>query len=144
MKNILKSNNGITLIALVITIIVLIILSAIVINLTVGENGIFGKAKRAQQETLIAQAKEKLELKASEIQIEKEGQATLKDFAEYLDKDNAIYAIALNKSASVTGGIPNLENAEEMYITYNGMEFKVDKSLKITYVFFISGAPVAK
>lgn len=134
MKNILKSNNGITLITLVITIIVLIILSAIVINLTVGENGIFGKAKRAQQETLIAQAKEKLELKASEIQIEKEGQATLKDFAEYLDKDNATYAIALNKSASVTGGIPNLENAEEMYITYNGMEFKVDKSLKITYV----------
>ena len=63
--------------------------------------------------------KEKLELKASEIQIEKEGQATLKDFAEYLDKDNATYAIALNKSASVTGGIPNLENAEEMYRAEN-------------------------
>lgn len=75
-----------------------------------------------------------MEVKASEVQIEKEGQATLKDFAEYLDKDSENYIISLTKTASVTGGIPNLENATEMYVTYNNFEFKVEKNLKITYV----------
>ena len=130
----LTSNTAITLVALVITIVVLLILAGITLTLVMGENGIFGKANKAKQETLIAQAKESLELKANDIKLEKNGNATLKDFAEYLDKDGETYTIALSKTASVTGGIPNLDNAEEMYITYNGMEFKADKNLKITYV----------
>jgi hypothetical protein len=43
----LKDKRGITLIALVITIIVLLILAGITINLTIGENGIISKAKEA-------------------------------------------------------------------------------------------------
>lgn len=130
----MKKDNGITLIALVITVVVLIILAGMAINLSLGENGIFNKAKRAREETLIASAKEKLEIKAAEVQIEKEGHATLKDFAEYLDEDEATYIISLTKTSSVTGGIPNLENATEMYVTYNNFEFKVDNNLKILYV----------
>ncbi len=45
-----KNNKGITLIALVITIIVLIILAGISINLVLGKNGIFNKAKQAAEE----------------------------------------------------------------------------------------------
>ena len=41
--------KGITLIALVITIVILIILAGVAINLTVGENGIFNKAKFAKE-----------------------------------------------------------------------------------------------
>ena len=37
------NNKGITLIALVITIVVLIILAAVAINLSIGENGLFRK-----------------------------------------------------------------------------------------------------
>ena len=45
-EDILKSKvKGITLIALVVTIIVLLILSAVAINLTIGSNGIFKRAK---------------------------------------------------------------------------------------------------
>lgn len=44
-----SKNKGITLIALVITIIILIILSAVAINLTLKENGIFNKAKLAKE-----------------------------------------------------------------------------------------------
>ena len=44
-----KFNNGITLIALIITIVILIILAGVAINLTVGENGIFNKAKFAKE-----------------------------------------------------------------------------------------------
>lgn len=45
-----KRQNGITLIALVITIIVLIILAGVAISLTLGENGIFVRAKSANLE----------------------------------------------------------------------------------------------
>lgn len=41
-------DQGITLIALVITIIVMLILAGVTINLTLGDNGIFSKAKEAR------------------------------------------------------------------------------------------------
>ena len=53
-----KENKGITLIALVITIIILIILAGISINLILGQNGVIGKAKKAKNDTEIAQEKE--------------------------------------------------------------------------------------
>ena len=58
-KEILKQNeNGITLIALVITIIVLLILAGVSIAMLTGENGILTQAQRAKQETENAQAEE--------------------------------------------------------------------------------------
>ena len=45
----LKSSRGITLIALVVTIVVLIILAGLSINLILGQNGIIEKAKQAKQ-----------------------------------------------------------------------------------------------
>ena len=47
-----KSTKGITLISLVITIIILIILAGITINLSLGENGLFGRAKEARDKYL--------------------------------------------------------------------------------------------
>ena len=58
----LKNKKGITLIALVITIIVLLILAGVVINLTLGENGILNKASEAGEAYRKAAAKEKVEL----------------------------------------------------------------------------------
>ena len=46
-----KRNKGITLIALIVTIIVLIILAGVSINMLVGENGIINMAQRAKNET---------------------------------------------------------------------------------------------
>ena len=43
-----KGKNGITLIALVVTIVVLLILAGISINMTLGNNGIITKAKEAR------------------------------------------------------------------------------------------------
>ena len=43
----LKGQNGVTLIALIVTIIVLIILAAVSIQLTIGDNGIINHAKEA-------------------------------------------------------------------------------------------------
>ena len=53
-----KGKNGITLIALVITIIVLIILAMITIGALTGENGILNRTQSAADETIIARADE--------------------------------------------------------------------------------------
>ena len=57
----LKSNKAITLIALVITIVVLIILAGVAINLAINNNGIFTKAKEAKTQTEKASLKEQIE-----------------------------------------------------------------------------------
>ena len=56
------NNNGITLIALVITIIVLLILAGVSIATLTGENGILTRASDAKEETGQATAKEKVEV----------------------------------------------------------------------------------
>jgi len=58
----MKREKGITLIALVITIVILIILAGVAINLTIGENGIFSKAKYASEQYANEQAKEETEI----------------------------------------------------------------------------------
>ncbi len=60
--NLRKANKGITLIALVITIIILLILSGISISTITGKNGILNKANNAKIETEKANAKEKVQL----------------------------------------------------------------------------------
>ena len=62
MKNKLNNGNGITLVALVITIIVLLILAGVTINLTLGENGIFKLAQQAVKNYMEAQDRELAEL----------------------------------------------------------------------------------
>lgn len=58
-------NRGITLIALVITIIVLLILAGVSINLVVGDNGVLGQARNAVSENDEAKIKEEISMAAS-------------------------------------------------------------------------------
>ena len=66
----LRNQRGITLIALVVTIIVLIVLAGIAISMTVGENGIFTKAREAKRLQITAEAKEKIGAEILDAQIE--------------------------------------------------------------------------
>ena len=45
----MKNNKGITIVALVVTIVVLLILAGVSINLALGNNGIIVKAREAQK-----------------------------------------------------------------------------------------------
>ena len=56
------SNKGITLIALVITIIVLLILAGVSIAMLTGENGVLTKATEAKEQTEVAQEKEEIQM----------------------------------------------------------------------------------
>lgn len=62
MKKDFKQNNAITLIALVITIIVLLILAGVTIVTLTGDNGLITKASDAQKETLKAEGLEKIQV----------------------------------------------------------------------------------
>ena len=61
-----SKTSGITLIALVVTIIVLIILATVSINVVFGEGGLIKRAEQARETHTEAQAREKLELKLGE------------------------------------------------------------------------------
>ena len=63
----MTNNKGITLIALVITIIVLLILAGVSIAMLTGQNGILTRAGTATEETLKAEAEEAVKLAISTI-----------------------------------------------------------------------------
>ena len=66
MKSIRKQEKGITLIALVVTIIVLLILAGISISMLTGQNGILNRAAEAKEKTGVAQEDESQKLKGYE------------------------------------------------------------------------------
>ena len=66
----MKENKGITLVALVVTIIVLLILAGITIAMLTGENGIIRKAFEAKEATEYAQIEEEVALAWTETQAE--------------------------------------------------------------------------
>ena len=59
-----KSNGGITLIALVITIIVLLILAGVSISMLTGDNGIITQAQKAKEKTEEAKIREEQQLES--------------------------------------------------------------------------------
>ena len=79
-----KNYKGITLIALVVTIIILLILAGVTIS-SLGEQGLFGKAKSAIEKSKEAEVDEKIKLAVSESLLKDRGElkaATLKDILE--------------------------------------------------------------
>ena len=80
--NMRKNNRAITLIALVITIIVLLILAGVSIAMLTGENGILNKATTAKQKTEIAEEKEKVQLSATGALAKDEGREIKEEYLE--------------------------------------------------------------
>ncbi len=75
-------DRGITLIALVITIIVLLILAGITINMILGQEGILARAQYAKIENEKAQIEEELELEITDLEARQLGEVRLEDIAE--------------------------------------------------------------
>lgn len=80
------NQRGITLIALVVTIIVLIILAGISINLLMGDNGIIGKAQKASTEQEKSSLIEKIQLEITDKQIENNGKISKEQIKDILDE----------------------------------------------------------
>lgn len=86
LKEKFKNNKGITLIALVITIIVLLILAGVSIATLTGDNGILKQAQEAKNKTKIAEVKERAQTDILGIQTENEGKMSKTQFVEILNK----------------------------------------------------------
>ena len=85
MKETLKQERAITLIALVLTIIVLIILAAVSIATLTGDNGILTKAQEAREATKKAEIEEQLRLAQLNAKIKKSGgDITIEDYLQEL------------------------------------------------------------
>ena len=67
----LENKKGITLVALVVTIVVLLILAGVSINLVLGENGLITKAQEAKQKSHEESIKEQADMALANYQLEK-------------------------------------------------------------------------
>lgn len=81
---------GITLVALVVTIVVLLILAGITIVYVFGDNSVFKQASEAKLRTDIAQWQEKLEMAKSPVFIEELGTLDVDKYFEYIEKQGII------------------------------------------------------
>ena len=81
-----EKNNGITLIALVVTIVVLIILAGISISVILGENGLVEKAKRAATQTEEAVANDEMGMYMASLKIDKDAGSGQR-LADYLSSN---------------------------------------------------------
>ena len=83
----MKNNKGVTLIALIITIIVLLILAGIGITMVAGPNGILSRAQEAKTTTAEKAAREKVDLSISgAIAKSNYGELTIKNLKEEVEK----------------------------------------------------------
>ena len=87
-----RKNSGVTLIALIITIIVLLILAGVTIASVVGDNGILNQATNASEKTRIEQVQEQVDLWNSEKEIAKTSGGTVTSENDFLQNliDNEI------------------------------------------------------
>lgn len=117
--NKIRKERGITLITLIVTVIILIILAGIVINLSLGNKGIFNIAKKASEEYKINAAKEKIEIAIMEYE------ASL--------RTDTLYS-KLNKIIGLESIDPNSETDGPPYtIVVDGYEFLIKENLEIEY-----------
>ena len=132
--------DGVTLIALVITVIILLLLADISFVALTGENGILMKSKIAKEETNQKSASEIMNLKITNIQMatysEKQQMPSLQDLADGLCQDNEIQYVSLETKKTAKLDNITVGNANSIFtklINYP-YEFEINASLKLTSV----------
>ena len=117
------SNSAITLIALIITIIVLLILAGVTLNMVMGENGLFGKANNAKNKTEVAQYEEELRMCVLELQTDAATNGTT--FNMETIKNKFVEKVKeLENTTEIE--FPTTESETRLDGTYKGYEFYID------------------
>ena len=97
----LDNKKGITLIALVVTVVVLIILAGVSINAVLGNNGIIKKANQAASVTKEAEVKEAINRTILEFYLTNDYE-TLEDFLKAKAEDGSIDSVTKNADGTLT------------------------------------------
>lgn len=119
-----KKESGITLVALVVTIIILLILSGFTLYF-VGNNGLIERASNSRDIALKTQALEELKIILLNVHIDNAGQATLQNALDYLRSDQMAGIIQIVED-SITD--------TEFHVIYKGYLFKIDDFLNVTLI----------
>ena len=109
-KNLKKQVKGMTLLTLIVIIIVMLILAGIVLNLTIGNNGVFKRAEKAKEESEKASVKEQAQMDITSWiigQIEdgksiELNDATIKSILEKANQKNNLYYKELKDDRIIT------------------------------------------
>ena len=125
MINRLRNEKGITLIALVVTIIVILILAFISLSLVLGQDGLFKKASDAGKLQKIKNTQEILEVQALSARANTvlSGENVVDEFLNIIKKDNLITD-------------NDIDEEYGLFITVDGLEFKIEEeknNVKIIY-----------
>ena len=123
-----KEMKGITLIALVITIVVLLILAGVSINLLLGDNGIITKAKEAKDSYSKSAVKEKVGFLLNEYKIDK-ATGENAEFAKFLRK-NLQVGVAENEDTTYSFilGDWQIVTSESEIISIEKFKLDVDRT----------------
>ena len=127
----MKNNKGITLIALVVTIIVLLILAGVSIAMLTGDNGILTKAKEASYSNALGAAKDEVALIATDAVAEYYKQVYVKgNNATTGDKSlNAYVTGVLDKARTLeTDGVTYAYAGGKITLTYSADGHKVEST----------------
>ena len=117
----MKGNKGITLIALIVTIIVLIILAGVAIMMLAGDNGILNQASRAKYDTEIASFDERVKLTQSAMRMAITSQSA--STGGYLATEtNAFNALVADVVSELGAGTTAPTTAQEGFIVYNNLD----------------------
>ena len=118
LKSTLRRNKGITLIALVVTIIVLLILAGISISMLTGENGILNRATTAKKQTENSQVDERVKFSAMDALANGNGKITEDLLTKALNKNlgSGNYTLTGNE----TDGWTIVANEKKYNINGNG------------------------
>ena len=131
----MRNQNGVTLVALVVTIIVLLILAGVSLTLTVGQNGLLSRTQDAVLKNNVAEAQDKLtigwlECEADYLTAAVQNKDTVK--ADYFNKDyldkNLGGIGSVNDFVLVEDGITTVEYTFNDGVTYS---FEIDDKSNI-------------
>ncbi|MBR3152914.1 MAG: hypothetical protein IKF52_04870 [Clostridia bacterium] len=128
----LRKNKGITLVALVITIIVLLILAGVTLAMVLGDNGIVTRTNEAKKATEDAETEEKLQLAGAGLQMDYLSSSEGGTYRDYIFSETG--QSTLKEELGIPEGDTTtiVFNITNYTITYKGLIFIVSENGDIT------------
>ncbi len=113
-QHIVANERAITLIALVVTIVILLILAGVTITMTLGQNGLFTRAREGAAAYEESEVRDDLSMLITQYTWDKASEKTDKSLGDYL-KENGATSVKANADGTT------------LEVTYKGYTFKVNK-----------------
>ena len=113
-QHIVANEKAITLIALVVTIVILLILAGVTITMTLGQNGLFTRAREGAAAYEESEVRDDLSMLITQYTWDKASEKTDKSLGDYL-KENGATSVKANADGTT------------LEVTYKGYTFKVNK-----------------